>query len=371
MRASAPGFDDVVRHSFRRVLKADVYYGAERLIENIPLDEWSLNGDIDADIKTGASVTVSYTGDFGETVTPRELTDALAPFGQELRLYMEISAGGFKDRIAMGAYRIEDVPSATDAQMRFRERLITKGSTVRLQLLDRFYGVKRARFRALQEPRSLTSAWDEIARLSRLAVIRNVADVAIPRSVVYSRDRLDAIQQLAAVLGGRAFMRGDATLAIIPDTPAASVAELMIGEDGVVLDVAYALHSEDVYNVVVGDFEAVNGTPIHAEAAITLGPLSVNGPYGENVIEYPNDQKTFITTQSAADAAVAAYLSQVALTETFELPVQATLDPRLEIGDVVTVVRRDRLISGQIRKYTMGAKGPMSLTLGVIDEQPL
>lgn len=374
MRSSSNGdnLPGVLRGgSFSRELVADVFYGPTRLIEGVPLDDWTLSGDADAEIKTSASATVVYSDDFARSVTPHELTDALAPFGQELYLYMIIRASGFEDRIPMGVYRLEDVPGATDAQIRFRERVITVGSRVELTLLDRFLGVKRALFRSLEQPPSLTSAWAEFARITRLQVTRSVPDVAIPNTVTYSRSRIAAAQQIAGVLGGRAFMLADGTATVMPDEPGDPVAELQIGEEGVIMDVDYSLHSEGVHNVVVGDFEDASGNPIHAEAAIGDGPLSVNGPYGEYVTEYPADQKQFIKTQAAADAAVLAHLEKVSATDSYELPVQCLIDPRLELGDVVTAQRMDRLITGRVRKYTMGRRGPMSLKLQVLDDRPV
>lgn len=373
MRPAQAGLADILKGgSFQSELTADVYLGTERLLENVPLEDWSLRGDIEAAIKTSASATVVYTDDFAQSVTPRELTDALAPFGQELRLYNTISVGNsFSDRIPMGVYRLEEVPSATDAQIRFRDRVLTVGSRVELTLLDRFLGVQRARFRSLEQPVSLLSAWAEIARVSRLPITRTVADVAIPTAFTYSRSRLDTVQLLASLLGGRATMLSDGTLGVIPDAPPAASARLAIGEEGVVLEVDYSLSSEDVYNVVVGEFEDAFGNPIHVEAEVTTGPLATSGPYGEYVAEFPSDRSALIKTAVAARAAVEAYLAEVSVTDRYELPVQAIIDPRLELGDVVEVQRLDRLITGRINAYTLGRTGPMSLTLGVLSDVPI
>lgn len=368
MRPTSDELASVLTSSHRRELVADVFLGPTRVLENVPLDSWTLKGDIDAEVKTGGTVTVEYSGDFADSVTPHELTDALAPYGQELVVSMLISAGPFSERVPMGTYRLTDVPSATDAQLRFRDRLITTGSRVQLTLLDRFETVRRARFRSLEQPASLTSAWDEFTRITGLQTTRTVADVAIPASVVYTRERLAAAQQIAGVLGGRGYMLSDGTAGIIPDTPGSPVAELAIGEEGVILDVDYAMHSENVYNVVVFDGEDTVGTPIHEEIAVTSGPLSVDGPYGEYVVDYPTDQKQFIKSRNAARTAITNHLAKVSATDYYELPVQCITDPRLEIGDVVTVQRMDRLITGRIQTYTMGRTGPMSLTLGVLDD---
>jgi hypothetical protein len=371
MRASSASLGDTLRGgSFNRELVGDVNYGSTRTLQDVPITNWSLNGDVTADIKTSAEVSIAYSGDFAESVTPRKLTDALAPFGAEMTLYMLIGGGVFTERVKMGTYRIESVPKATDVQMRLGGAILTVGSTVDLQLLDRFHKVKRNPFRSLEQIPSLVSAWTELARLTGLQVTRNVPDVAIPATTVYPRERLAAVQMIAAVLGGDAFMTSAGTVSIIPTTPGAAVTTLEIGEQGVVLDVEYSMQSEDVYNCVYLDTETDDGIPIHAEAAITTGPLAVTGEYDYNSVEYPNDKKAFIKTQAAADAAVAAELAKVSTVGNFEVPLQCVLDPRLELGDVTKLERMDSLITGRVRKYTMGRTGPMSLTLGVLSDVP-
>ncbi|MBX3435920.1 MAG: hypothetical protein KF861_00295 [Planctomycetaceae bacterium] len=356
--------------SISRRLVADSFYGATRTLQDIPISTWSIRGDLTAAIKTGADVTILYTDDFARAATPHELTDALAPYGQELHLYMVIKLADTEERLPLGQFRIESVPGGTDAQRRFRDRVITEGSTVQVTLMDRFLGVQRARFRSLQEPASLTSAWAELARISGLAVTRTVPDVAIPSTLVYDRDRLQAVQLLAGVLGGTAIMTSQGTVAVIPNTPGDVVATLAIGEDGVVTDVQYSMQSENAYNVVTGDFETDDGTPIHVEAQISTGPLAIDSPYGEHVLEYPGD-KSLITTQAAAQAAVDQLLEQSSVTEAYELPVQCVFNPLLELGDVVQVERMDRLITGRINTLDYGDTGPMSLRLGVISDNPL
>lgn len=357
--------------SFERSLVADVVRGTERLVEGLPISAWTLKSDIAAKIKGGGEVDVVWSDDFATSITPHELTDALAPYGSELHLYAVTSVGDFSERTELGKYRIDGIPSASDAQMLFRDKVITTASSVHLRLLDRFTSVDRANFRSLEQPPSLTSAWAELARVTRLQVTRNVPDQAIPATLVYPRSRIDTAQLLARVLYGRAYMRPDGTVGLLPDVPGSVVTRLAIGDDGTVGDVAYSMESEGVYNVVYGDFEAEDGTPIHVEAAITEGPLAVSGPYGEYVTEYKGSNKDLIKTQATAQAAVNAELTSVSTNESYELPVQCGYNPLLEIGDVVEVERMDRLITGRILSTTLGKAGPMSLRLNVLHDVAL
>ena len=363
-RPRSAQLDDVITGgSFRRELVGDVHYGGARLLEGVPIDDWSLAGDFDAKIKTSASCTIVYQGDFAESVTPREATDALAPFGQELHLYMVVSTREYTERVKVGAYRIDDVPDAYDRTTQLEGSLLTIGSVVQLSLLDRLCTVDTL-FRSLEQPASLTSAWAEIARVSRLQVTKTVPDVAIPNSVVYARNRLDTVQQLAAILGGRAAMLSDGTLGIIPDEVGTPQISLTTGEPaGTVIGAGYYMSSREIQNVVIGDFEDDNGIGIHAEAAITSGPLDVNGPFGERVVEYPDDQKQFVRTKAAADIAVKNHLAKVSRRGPYEIPISMVPDPRLEVGDIVSAERPDGAVVGRVVKYSHPRKGAMQITV--------
>lgn len=353
----------VTQGGFSRELVADVYYGGTRLLQDIPVDDWSLAGDYDARIKTSAKARIVYQGDFAESYTPREATDALAAFGQELHLFMVISLGDFVERMRVGIYRIDDVPSARDRVARIDGRKLTVGSVVDLDLVDRSDTCDTLT-RSLEQPRSLTSAWAEIVRMSRLQVTRTVPDKAIPNSIVYSRNRLDAVQQLAGLLGGRAFMLSDGTLGVSPDAAGDPTIKYRRGEpDGTIIGDEYSMSSRAIANCVFGDFEDENGNGIHAEATINSGPLRVDGPFGERAVEYPGDQKQFIRTVDAANTAVRNHLAKVSRRGPFEIPVTLVPDPRLEIGDIVTLDREDGIVTGRVVSYSHPRRGAMQMTV--------
>jgi hypothetical protein len=316
-------------------------------------------------------MTVIHQGDFGDSRTPRSVSDPLAPFGQIVIPYITITAGPFRERIQLGVYRIDDVPAAEDHFITRGGRRLVVGSRVKLELLDLFVGVKRALFRSLDQPASLTSAWAEIARITRLPVTRTVADASIPAVLTYDRSRLEATQVLASILSGRAVMLSDGTVGVIPDVPGSSVADLQIGEEGVLLTVGYAMSSEGIPNVVIGDFEDDLGNPIHIESVTTDGPLAVGGPYGEHVVEYPSDKKALVKSKAQAQLVLDAYRVRLQTAAYTEIPISALIDPRLELGDVVRVYRPDRILTGRIRKYTFAKASPMRLTVEVISDAPI
>lgn len=369
-RPSTEQLDGVLRGgSFTIDVTFDVYYGTTRVLGDVPATDWSFDGDIDAEIPHAGKLTAVYQGDFAESFTPRDVTDALAPFGQRVIPYFTVSAGQFKHRLQVGVYEIADVPSGRDSFIRHNGRELVTGSVVELELLDLFRRVKRARFRSIQQPASLTSTWTEIVRITGLPVTRTVADQPIPATVTYDRSRIDTLAMLASNLGGRPVMLADGTFGVIPDAPGTVAARYEIGDEGVILDVGYSLPG-DVPNVIVGDFEDTNGNPIHVEAATLDGALAVTGPYGENVVDYPDDLKQLINSQAAAQKAVDDYLAQRQKAARPQVPVDALIDPRRELGDVIELERPDRLLTTRVLKYSFAKDSAMQLTVEVLaDEQ--
>lgn len=368
MKTSTPDLPGILTGSFQSKLVGDVMYGLERRLQDMPIETWSLTADITAEVKSGGQLTIAYQDDFARSVSPRDLGDALAPFGQEIHLYQVIQAGTFSERIPMGMYRIDEVPSSKDSRVKFAGGAVTLGSRVDVDLLDRFETVRRARYRSLTQPESLTSAWAELGRITRLQVTRNVADVAIPKSLVYDRDRLVNAQLIAKLLGGIAYMTVDGTVSILPFVHSAVALTLSVGDEGTIIDVPRSMASADVANVVVGDFETDAGLPIHVEAAITSGPLAVGGPFGEVVVDYPDDQKQFINDLASAQTAVNNHLSLVSAAASFEVEVVCLTNPLLELNDVVAAQESDRLVTGWVRKIQRSGGPTMTVTLGVISD---
>jgi hypothetical protein len=366
MRVASENLSEVLRGSFSTRLIVDASYGADRRAMDLPAVAWDLDWDSEAEIPGDGSLTIIYTPEVAESLTPTQFTDILAPFGQELNLRLEVSAGEFWETVQLGHYRIIAVPDARDTHMDHLGETIVVGSSVTVTVRDRLEGVRRSGFHSEQSPPSLDSCWAEIQRLTGMQVLRSVDDKPIPASTVYLAEqggRLKAVQALAGVLGGVAYVTPDGALSVMPDAPGDVVAELVLGDEGTILDVAHSMESEGVYNEVVGNFESEDREPIFSVAAVTDGPLAVDGPYGRYTRYYSSP---FVKTQAAADSAVAAILSQVSSSQTYRVPVKCVLDPRIEDGDVVSVQRPGgRLLIGRVVSHSFGSSPVMDLELDV------
>ncbi len=367
---SRPGSDNlkaVLTGSFSCRLIADAFYGAERTLMDLPTGSWSLKWNSEQKIKASGELTVIYTDDLARSYTPTQFTDALAAFGQEVNLLLEVSAGAFKESVQLGHYRIVAVPDARDEHAEFLGETITVGSVITLTLQDRMIGIDRAGFRSEQNPPSLASCWTELQRLSGMQVLRSMDDKPIPASTTYLAEqggRLKAVQALADALGGTAYVTPAGALSVLPYAASTEpVGTLVLGDEGTILEVQHSMESEGVYNEVVGDFEDDDHNPIYAVAAITDGPLAITGNYGVYTRYYSSP---FVKTQAQADTAVAAILSQVSSAQTYRVPIKCLINPLVEDGDVWAVQRPGgKLLIGRVVSHSFGSSNVMDLEMDV------
>lgn len=319
----------------RMRIRVDVVRDGERLLEDLTATDPEVSWDLDGQRKQLARFSIVYASTFGETITPRQAMDALSPFGSEAELSLEISLGEHLVLVPVGRLPIESIPDARDATgVTINGTDLSLGSVVDINAEDLTIRIERWGFgKETLKPPTGASCWDEIERLTRMLVARNVTDAPAP-ALEYVRqqgDRLTQVQALADRLGGVLVPDAYGILTVVTDletTPAGIIA-------GTPLAAPYALTSDGVYNEVVGNFEADGDRrPIVVPPAqITTGPLRVDGPYGHYTRYYSNDA---VTTEAAARAALKKILAQVSrpkLEREFEL----RLDPRVEIGDTWTI----------------------------------
>lgn len=356
--------------SFSTRLVVDSFLGATRTGKDLPATEYDLKWDSEASIKSAGTLTLVQSSESGESLVPRSFRDMLAPAGQEVNLLMEVSTdGGFSETVQLGHYRITAVPQSSESVAEVLGRPTVVSSRVELTLEDRMVGVQRKGFRSEQNPPAGATCWGELQRLSGLTVVRNLPDKPVPGGTVYEAAQgkvLDAVQALAGTLGGVAYITPAGALSILPDARGPVVAELQLGENGTILDLTDTMESEGIYNVVVGNFERDDRSPIYASAQQDTGPFKVT-PMGEGYGEYTRYYSSdFVKTQEAADAAVKAILSQSMTGQSYRVPVQCLVNPLIEDGDMVSVERQTgEPLVGRVVSHTLGSSNLMNLWLDV------
>jgi hypothetical protein len=357
-------------------LGLDAFYGAERTLQGLTVDaSWELKWVKSADVPGSGSVLVQMPSTDGTSLTPREFTARLAPFGQEVAPLLSISAGQFTETVQAGRFRIADVPSARDETLRHSTRTVTVGSYVKLALLDQLEAVRAAGFARPENPVHTSDAWQELARLTGMRILRNGVTAAVPASITYemtSGGRLKAVRELAAVLGGTPYVLSDGALTVVPDGPLAPVRRFTVGDTSTLLGFEYAMSSDGVFNEVVGIFEDADRNPIVVPPAqVTSGPLAVSGPFGRRTRYYASP---FVKTPTQAASALQKILAQASQMKAFRVLPEFVLDPRIEVGDTIEIEQAEQTYLGVVAEVTWRANGKMTLGVDIyqsVDEANL
>lgn len=373
MRPSSAQLGEVLRDGFAFRVFLDALYDDNRLVESLSVDDCTLSWDIEGEISATGTLNVVYSGDFADSMTPRQFSDGLAPFGQEINLLIEVSDGGqFSETLLLGRYRIIAVDGAEDTYTKRLGRQIVVGSVMRLTIQDLFITVKRHGLRWPSPPVRTDSTYAEIQRLAGLPVLETLPDAETPTGIIYEPKeggRLEAVQMLASSLGGVAYVTPEGEVSIIPFEPGAVVNTLAMGEGGRILSWPTSINSEGLYNEVVGSYQADDGTPYYGYAAITSGALATDGPFGPYTYA---DSAQGVQNQGQADKRAQAMLDQLTGRQTYRITVTCVLDPRIELGDVVELLgplNDDGTpvysVTGRVLSYGFGRGGDMTVTLEV------
>lgn len=357
-------FAQVAAGSRSQRLIVDVFYDDEPIFTDLPVTDWTLTYDLESELKSTTDLTAVYTSTAGESLSPRGFLDALAPYGQQVNVLIEVAAGPYTDTLQLGRFRVNQSPDAQDSYFRFADRTLTAGSLVKITADDLLSTVKRAGFHWPEPPLLADTTWGELQRITGLPIAQNLPDAPVPAGIIYQpKDggRLAATQMLMSALGGIAVTNSFGELTAVPFTYSAPVATLDIGENGRVLSVSTSLDSDGLYNTVVGTYQATDGTPLFAVAYGT-GPLAPDGPFGPYTYYDTSDT---VTTQAAADARAESVLTQLQTGQTYRITLSCLADYRLEPGDVVTFTSQTGAITGRIISLKFTADGRMEPVLDV------
>lgn len=363
MRKHTEQLKGVLTNSFSRRLLVDVFHGSDRILEDVPMESWSFEADLEAEVKSGGKGVIVYSSVDGESMLPQGTKGDLSAFRARLLFTLEVSAGSFTERVVLGWGRVTANPPGRDefAVVNGVRRCVVSRVPVEWDGLD--IDIRRRSFRFPEAPPSLASCWEEVRRITGFPVVANVPDKPIPAGTVWEAvkgGRLKAVQELAKILGGRMVVNPEGALTLVPDVAGEPVGELVIGAQGTVIDLADEIDTEDVYTAVVGTFETDARTPITAVAEITTGDLAVGGLFPENTLHWSSP---LIKTQQAADAAVRSMLLQSIGSQTYDVPIQCVINPLTELGDVLPVKGHTRPLKGRVVKYSLSDSELMNVTL--------
>lgn len=366
MRRHSDALLDVLSGSFARDLTVNVFHGAVRVQEGLRLESWSLSGDLDNEVTcTGAGVIV-YESVKGESLLPEGTKGVLSPFRATLELVMRVTAGDFEESVSLGLFMVTRVPNAHDFTVDSFGRTVVVATRVAVEFRSLEERVRRWGFRSPQHPQS-TSCFDELRRITGMPVRETVDDAVLPSTVLYEAKkggRLAAVQLIGDTLGGVPVVDSSGAWVIIPDELGDPVGTLRLGSLGTVTDVGYEVDTDEVFNVIVGQFEADDEarTELWVDAEVPFGDLSPSSPFGENTLYITDDR---VTTQAGAEARVAAALELYTSSQQYDVPIQCHINPLAELGDVLTLTGWTRPLTGRAVRFSMSESELMTISLRI------
>lgn len=304
--------------------------GSERLARAVPLTDVDLTFDGTAQVEAQGSCSIVRSPLRGESWIPAEPGDMLAPFGAELAIVARVVVPGLVDeRIPMGVYPLTEVPDSAAGLASFGGAMYVVAERIDLAFKDRMHGVVEDRFTRPEAPGAAPTCYAELERLTGRTVARTVSDRPIRSGIFYDKERDQAVEEIAGILGGVPFFNSAGELQVRPDKPGAVVATLAVEH---VSPVSAALSTEGVYNGIVVTGKSESGAEIRVEMWLSRGPLAPDR-WGRRVPkEYHSD---YLYTQPMVVAEAERQLAELARPAARRVAFEALPHPLLEVGDVV------------------------------------
>jgi len=338
--------------SFSFWYEADLWYDNTRRAALLPIDDIQLSEDDSRGVKANGGCTIVWQDDFARSIMPNAIGDLFSPFGSELAIYAVVSAGSFQERVPLAWMQIVDVPAMRDSTMFFKGTRITTGTVLELKLQDRFVQIQADEFDVPSSPSQLASVWTEIGALTGMKLVRSLPDAPITRSVVYQNDRLQALLDLADLLGGVPYAASDGTLTMRPKAWTSPVDTLRAGDDGTLVDIQKGMSADTVYNKVTFRGQGNAQDQVLAFSEITEGPLRVRNPDGTRSPAHRRPtfrSNQFVTTSAQAKAYTESELARVSTLSAVKWPIEEVWNPLRELGDVITIVdEQDNSVTARV-----------------------
>ncbi len=346
-----------LRGSYVPVVIADAWYDGVLVHGNVPLVSGTVTLDGGRAIAGSTTVTAASEDD---SLVPQRWDAPLAPYGSQLHIRAGVRyGGGGSELVSLGWYRID----ASDPQEWWVPYTpaagatpvwVSRGMQVQVQGSDRMAVLDDARFLAPEAPASTVSVLAEIRRLAQdlvpVATLAGVADAAIPAAITYQTSRVQAIQDLANVLGYVARVNPNGALDLVPKVPSTTpVWTVRVGVDGEIVSWGGRLERADLFNGVISTGQGSDGVPVQASQIETDGPLRWGGPFGR--VPYGHSSP-LLTTTAAASADAGTLLSQLIRERVAPVTITCTANPALEWGDAVRLVLPNRNLVGIVRSIT-------------------
>jgi len=283
-------------------------------------DSGSITFRAEGEVQASGSITAIGVGN---SLVPKSKTDPLAPYGQELALFRTVRVRTSSWNIPLGVYRIT---SAGDESERYRSNTVL-GWSVEVGFSDRFKQIRDDDFLSVDAPVAGNSVWDEVRRLSPVAVQQTMGDATVPAATTYD-SRLGAITTLLALLGGAPHLTREGVLTARP-RDAWLTATVPVFDINGTISWSSEL-TDEFYNQVQVTSSSNKNVVAYASISNDGNPLSVGRAGGRTYKHSAPIYETVAAAQAAANTILARVSSRRSRLVSVECTPEALL---LELGD--------------------------------------
>lgn len=337
--------------SSRAGVVVHAWYGGVVVAESLPVETWSIGWDGQRQVQGQVSITVR---DADGTLAPWSVDDPLGVGGARLQVIYHL--GGGVDPLDLGWFRItgsdpveswrvvrvkDSTATGNSEAAFFDERLewVSGGASIPVQADDLTRQATIDKLLAPESPAGLApTVLGEVRRLLTgiipVTVAAGVVDKAVPTSLVYEKERMDAVEDLLQTIGCSHRMTADGSLEVFSTARTSPVWAIAGGDDGVLISVQRSQKLDGLYNGAISE-GGESGLPLIGRAFEMNGPLRWEGPHGR----YPtfNSSTGTLKTQAAVDMDAKSRLRTEIAQRSVVLSVTCLPHPGLQVGDWVQV----------------------------------
>lgn len=317
-----------------------VWYDGVPVAENLDISRWSVSSDGTRQVQTQVSLDVV---DAEGALAPWGVDDPLGVGGSQVQVIYTMTGG---ETVDLGWFRITSSDPTENWTLRKIgsgitevDRWVPGGALIPIQANDLAEMIVADKLLAPESPIPGATVLGEVRRLVGdivpVHVAQGLTDKNVPTSVVYERERLDAVEDLLKTIGAAWRMTGDGQFEVFPRATGAPVWTVEGGDEGVLITVRRSQSVDGMYNAVASEGATDDGVPLVGRAFEEAGPLRWDGPHGHRPLFH--SATGLLKTQAAVDADARTRLRTEVSSRTMLLPVTCLPHPGLQPGDVVTV----------------------------------
>lgn len=322
--------------------------GSLVLPEPLAVIGWSLQDDAGDSVKVGQKLSLTVADPDGSLGAWR-FEDPLSVAGTRLQVVYRVGGAG---AVNLGWFRVTSNEPSTVTDSRLvneyglavpdsavephKRRVYITAGVVKLDAVDLTFNVDQDRLEAPQSPAAGATILSEFARLTNphfpTVVDPGVTDRSISGKTVWDRERLEACQDMLALIGARYRMGGDGECRVYPRT---SATVWRVEPAAGLVSVTSNQAIDGLYNRwIVEGKDSGDGAPVKSSASIDTGILRYGGDHGRVPFFYSSEM--IVTVEQAAAYAVQLrdeFLGSLSV----ELAVETVPRPELQAGDWIEV----------------------------------